>query len=354
LIFGLVMAVCGCSLLLKTGVMKGRSEYLEAGSLTRTDIPSGLHSPQFDDLMAIPVVIDSRGLAGRKFELEIPEPLSTTYGIDRIVIKRLGDDRWIFLDASPATVWPRIEEFWSSQNLELSVSDPARGVMESAWTPSQLGDAPSIFESMVAGSQPAVLENKFRLRVIPGVRTSSTEVHLTHKIALLGDHETPRWDTGSDNRELEGEVLSRIARHLGESINESLSVSLVATGIQASRSELIPDPSEPRLTYNLSWDRAWATVNSALKTAEIDVEDLDRSNGRFYVYYDERVGRDPGFLLRLLMPKRAGGAEHRYTIQLKETEDENPVQVTVRKDEESLADPLFAERLLKIIKEFST
>jgi hypothetical protein len=39
---------------------------------------------------------------------------------------------------------------------------------------------------------------------------------------------------------------------------------------------------------------------------------------------------------------------------LKETEDENPVQVTVRKDEESLADPLFAERLLKIIKEFST
>ena len=81
---------------------------LEEGRTQQIEIPEGLDRPQFVDLMPIPEIEDPRGLAGTKFELRPPEPLSTRYGVDQIVIKRLDGDQWVFLDIPPAVVWPTI------------------------------------------------------------------------------------------------------------------------------------------------------------------------------------------------------------------------------------------------------
>jgi hypothetical protein len=75
----------------------GASEdaYLQAGSVSRTKIPESLDEPIYDDAMAIPPIDDARGIAGQKLELGLPEALSTAFGVEQIVIKRIGDNRWV-------------------------------------------------------------------------------------------------------------------------------------------------------------------------------------------------------------------------------------------------------------------
>ena len=78
LISGLSLALSGCF-----GIFRDReNDYLEAEDLPRTEVPAELDTPAFDDLMVIPEVIDSRGIARKEFELPLPEPLNTSFGVD--------------------------------------------------------------------------------------------------------------------------------------------------------------------------------------------------------------------------------------------------------------------------------
>ena len=98
----------------------GKSEEqkrLETGSSAPTQVPEHLDQPRFVDAMPIPEVVDYRGLADQEVELRLPDALSTTFGVDQVVIRRLGDDRWVFLDLPVATIWPQVVLFWEEHHL---------------------------------------------------------------------------------------------------------------------------------------------------------------------------------------------------------------------------------------------
>ncbi|MFN3238437.1 MAG: outer membrane protein assembly factor BamC [Pseudomonadales bacterium] len=107
------------------------------------------------------------------------------------------------------------------------------------------------------------------------------------------------------------------------------------------------------MLYKLDFDRAWATVGSALDVARLEVEDLDRSAQTYFVYYSEVDEREPGFLGRFFSDdeeqERLGS---RYQVRLDDRPD--AVQVSILNSDSTPADALIAERLLKIIKESST
>lgn len=352
------LLVSGCSWL---GAYDRREKYLEAESIERVEIPATLDKPEFRDLMSIPEVEDSRGISGRKLEVGLPEALGG-FGVDQIVIKKLGDSRWVFLDAPPATVWPKVKRFWEVNNFLVETADPRRGILETRWLVSEQGSTDEIFEDIKDGrslAQEPEIRHKFRLRVEPGIRAGSSEIFIEHKQQLLGAPYRSvevKWETGSDSPELEDKMLTSLAYYLGETINQRQSVSLLAGGIRGTRTELVPDDRKPVLKYMLPFNRAWATVGAALEDARIDVEDLDRSAAIYYVYYDDSQTNEPGFLSRLFSRDEenvAAGQQNRYLVHV-ESAAENEVHVTVQKDENTPADALVAERLLKIIKEYST
>jgi outer membrane protein assembly factor BamC len=357
----------------------GASEdaYLQAGSVSRTKIPESLDEPIYDDAMAIPPIDDARGIAGQKLELGLPEALSTAFGVEQIVIKRIGDNRWVFIDTPPAAVWPRIRQFWEAHNLEVQTADPRRGIIESTWLASREGEADVVYQSLVSGvawADPgATVQNKFRLTIEPGIRNGSCEVFVEHKQVPLGApvrQDTANWNGGSDDELLENKVLTEMAYFLGENINQSITVSREAMNIRGTRAEIIPDKEKPILKYKLSFDRAWATVTDALENARISVDDLDRDSAIFYVLYDDTIKAEPGFFSKMFASddekdqkpgffgklfssdKDPVLAANRYLLMLEEHDKE--VFVTVRKDADTLADPFLAERLLKIIKEYSS
>jgi outer membrane protein assembly factor BamC len=350
--------------------------YLKAGSVPRTTIPETLDQPIYDDAMSIPAVDDARGIGGQRLELGLPEPLSTAFGVEQIVIKRIGDNRWVFIDTPPAAVWPRIRQFWEANNLEVQTADPRRGIIESTWLASREGDADTIYASLVSGvawADPgSTVQNKFRLTIEPGIRNGSCEVFIEHKQVALGApvrQDTANWNGGSDDELLENKVLSEMAYYLGENINRSIAVSREAMNIRGKRAEIIPDKEKPVLKYKLSFDRAWATVNDALDNARINVDDLDRDTAVFYVFYDDTIQQEPGFFGRMFggddgdrepgffgklfsSDETSAVPANKYLLFLEERERE--VYVTVKKDADTLADPFIAERLLKTIKEYSS
>jgi outer membrane protein assembly factor BamC len=293
----LASAVSGCSWL---GAGEARKK-LENGYSKYSEIPESLDTPTFVDSMPIPEVADRRGLAGQEFNVGLPDALSTSFGVEQIVIKKLGDDRWVFVDLPPATVWPKVVQFWEANDLLVEGADPSSGVLTSQWLTARNGSAEEILESLKAGNVFAntrgVTSHKFQVSVEPGIRSGSTEIYLAQREIPEGAPfrlDQVNWEGASDNPELEGKVLSAIAFYLGETVTQG-TISLVATGLQESKAELFPDIEKPILKYKLNFDRAWATVGDALENARVPVEDIDRESANYYVYYTSDHQAKPGF-----------------------------------------------------------
>ncbi len=352
----IALTVTSCSMF---GLVRDRKhDYLKAETVPRTKIPEDLDSPPFNDLMVIPDIVDARGISGKEFKVPVPDPLNTSFGIEKIVIKRLGDTRWVFLDAPPALVWSNLREFWESNNLTIAIADPSRGLIETKWLRSSGGDAEQIFDSLKQGNNSmGLIESRFQMRIEPGVRRGSSEIYLRYKQAVAGSRQDVQldWSDKSDDLQVEDTVLSAIAYYLGETINQSTTVSLLAGSItDESRAVLVPDRTRPVLKYKLDFNRAWATVGAALDNANINVEDLDRSSAIYFVYYKDSGEDKPGFIKRLFLDddELPVGVEDRYLVHLDQADD--GVNVTILKDPTTLASAPVAERILKIIKEHST
>ena len=329
-----------------------REKYLLAEIRPAVIIPEGLDQPPFIDALDIPDVIDPRGISGKPMELGLPETISTTFGVEQIVLKKLGDSRWIFLDSPPSNIWPKILRFFEDNNLQVQRADPTKGIIETIWLTSIEGDAEKVFAGLRSGvgwtDAEATVQNKFKVTI------DSSEVYLEHKrVPLNSPAANANWDGSSDDAMLENEVLTAIAYGLGETINEPV-FSIGATALQQRKAELVPDRLKPVLMYKLEFNRAWATVGNALENARIEVEDLDRASQIYYVHYDESANREPGFFSRLFSGNNKAKMrdEHRYLIHLDTRKGE--VLVTVLKDSTTPANAQLAERLLSIIKESST
>ena len=338
-------------------------KWLETESSDSTQIPVGLDQPKFNDLMPIPEIDDYRGLSGQTMEVGLPEALNTAFAVEQIVIRRLGDQRWVFLDLPTAVIWPQVVLFWEENDFPVAMLDPRNGTLETEWLIGTFGNPDEIYESLKNGSawsfQPSAQQYKFRIKLEPGVRNGSTELFIEQKQRRLGGQLEASWGKGSDNPELEGKLLSVMAYYLGDRMVEGPKVSLLAAGLQESKANLVTQPSGMVLSYKLDLDRAWATVGAALEDARVAVDDLDRRSRVYYVTYSSSHDPDPGFFSRLLgrrSNKIQEGERYSFLVQLEDREEE--VLVTIgandQPEEDATRNLILRERLLKLIKEYST
>lgn len=356
----MMRGVCIALLMLSAGCgfsnFDRNEQYLSAGSIEQVRIPEELDEPDFVDLRVIPEVSDPRGIAGRSVEIKVPEALTGSGLVDSIVVRRLGDAQWLFLDSPPATVWPKIRGFWAQLGIGMDEVNPGLGIMESSWVSGRDGDPEEVYNGIRnrAGGQ---VQHKFQLRLERGIRNGSTEVYLEHHRQDVEGGLLPVWDRASTDVELEHEFLKQLAFFLGDNINTDYTVSLGAAGLATEdRAVLIPDSQTPVLRYRLSFSRAWVTVGQALENADVDVADLDRDSAVYYVRYDPEGRRNPNMVQRafrrLSRKKTVDDPSHEYMVYL-QTQGED-VDVMVLSDVSTYADALLAEQLLALIKEYSS
>ncbi len=147
-------------------------------------------------------------------------------------------------------------------------------------------------------------------------------------------------------------MTQTLAQHLVNN-SEFASVSLLAQGIgSASRVNLVRNADgEPVVKLSLPFERAWASVGSALKKADFDVVDLNRSEGLYYVaYHPEEDKEKPGFFSRMFgAGKKGKDAEaQNYLFNVERTDD--GVQIGIRKSAEQEVAEEQAKVLLERVK----
>ncbi|MFZ5654822.1 MAG: outer membrane protein assembly factor BamC [Pseudomonadota bacterium] len=319
----LAPALAGCGMFSDDGTFRDRSrDYLSAREYPVIRVPEGLDDEALGQLYAIPQV-SAPLLAGEERTLPRPQPLGTSLLEEDIRVQSLGDRRWVWINRSPAEVWPRVRNLLNTNNIVTDRSDAAAGVIETAWV--EFDDDP--------GNQ-----HRYRLRIEEGMQPDTSEIAVQHLVAPRGGR-APSWDEAAagDRRTLDmidfvasglagGDTLGSVSL-LAQSIGGGAKVEMVAAG-----------DAPPYLLIKMGYDRSWASVAYSVSREDFQLVDQDRGRGLFFVNLKTELEEDrPGFFARMLGAESGAGEQPvaaRYRIELKETQD--GVLVRVESEEAEL------------------
>ena len=272
LIIPMAASLSACSFLFgEDGVFPdNRDRYDEATELSEISVPADLSAEAIESNFPIPEVAGSLQLEVA-YEVPRPTPLTAGSAYDAVRIQRLGDQSWVLVSVPPGQLWPQVRAFLSATGIGVAATDPAAGLIETQWV--KLEDRP--------------LSTRFRFRVESGIQRNTAELYVLQQNRAPDDDD---WPAGSDDLELEGDMLRDVAQFIANSA-EAAPVSMIADRAMgdAGRIELEDAGSESRLRLLLPFNRAWASTNKGLTDAGFDIDDRNRSEGIYYVTF---VGQD--------------------------------------------------------------
>lgn len=285
-----------------------QGQYLEAQITPPMDIPAGLDSFTIDELYHIPA--EAPGERAMYVTPPAPKPIDTRIR-EGVVIQRFGDRAWIVIGATPGQVWPRLRDYWATENIQLAVEDAVAGTMETAWLPQE-------------GSE---VRHRYQVRVEPGLHAGNSEVYVRH---VRDEGTTPdgmpvAWPDESQNLDRETTVLASISLYLADrtDIYRASSVSMLAGSIEVTGKARIDDSraGDTRIALRLDMGRAWSQVGQALNNADIEVLATEREAGYYRVLFSGEEGQDePGFLRRVFTRDSNQAAAREYNVHVTETE----------------------------------
>lgn len=261
-------------------------DYLSAQPNAEMNIPEGVEAPQFEPLYPIPEIqaLDEFGDPQSLENYEIPRP-NTRSGDDEsaaVTIQRLGEQRWIFLNASTSQVWPHVQSFLTEAQVDVWSSNAQAGLIETAWF--QYNDDKSVMA-------------RFRISLEKGLHPDSTEIHITeYQQAMGGDPNAPQpWPETSSDSAREEWMVDKMATHLAGSVSNA-SASLLGQNIGGEvKAQFVSGAPEPTLRLNLNRARAWAAMINASKLDGFVPWDRSLEKGVIYAGYNEDQYKKRGF-----------------------------------------------------------
>lgn len=269
-----LVGLSGCGTLFgDEGYFRDRGDdYLKAKSMPPMQVPENVDPNVLGQLYVIPDIQQAEYEYPREFVAPRPEALSSNVYSENVKIQKLGENRWIFINASPSEVWPRVRNFLNANGLQVSRTDAPRGVIETAWL--SFKDDPDT-------------RDKYLLRIEQGIQPDSAEIHVTH-LSVPRESELPaqvNWPTQSSSAERESWMVDELAVNLAAEIG-SASASLLAQTIGGEEKiSIAAKAGEPVLRMELQMIRAWATLNHALQQEGLQIIDEDSDAQIYYVQY---------------------------------------------------------------------
>lgn len=281
-VLGVLLWLAGCA---GSGEKSDGPVYAQAKSLPPLEVPPDLSAPGFDDSYAVPTA-DGR-YSARQLERVAPEARTQTGVLPRtpgIEVQRVGDLRWLIVDASPEALWPKLHQFWESQGLNLAVDDPRAAVMQTEWAESRAGVERS-WRRFLGALYDAGQRDMYRLRLERG-EDGKTLIFLTHRGArdVAVDDTIVRWELAPPDPEVEAIMQTRLMVFLGAGA-EQAEQAIAQAPSSAIGTELIREGDRPVLVVEDRFPRTWRRVGMTLDRLSLVVDDQDRSAGVYYVTY---------------------------------------------------------------------
>lgn len=343
------------------------------------EIPPDLTAARFDDALDIPPIggtTYSEYTGGRAQRQRVAQSGDVLPEIPNVELKRSDAERWLEVQATPQQVWPKVVSFWREQGILLVEQDPTVGVMRTDWLDNRAEIRRDFVTRMISkvaeGVYATSTRDQYSLRIEPGQRSGTTDIHLTHRgmeeklvTNAIGDGSSTIWEPSGSDPNKAAEMLRRLMVYLGASQQGGASVAAqtgegTSGGTPASslapvsaKARLVTEAGVPVLVIAEDARRAWRSVGYALQRAGFAVEDRDMSRGVFYVRY---VGEDvdsankPSMLSRMAFWRREKvDAVKQYQVIVQGGEAESRATVL---DEASAPAPVeTAQRILSLMQE---
>lgn len=379
------VGLTGCGYLFgDEGYFRDRgSDYQTSVIEPRMTVPAELQSKPIGDLLPVPGRISAGGTG--KFEVPRPQGLHIGADASDVSLQQNGSERWLLAQQGPAGIWPQVRQFLSEYGVAVAHESATLGEIETDWLAFDRDASNALMrrlqpameatgrrsadqEQRIPDRTPDVLpdtsgrglqetgvrvsgqEQRFRLRVEPGVQSGTSEIKVLHMQRSQGSQHSD-WPTSSDNANLERALLAEMEGYLNQADRlDSVVLSTAGAAPSAARSSLDQDGAgNPVLTINADFNRAWAAVGQALASADIQVDDLNRSGGVYYLNAGQSADGDkPGFFGRLFGRGKADESALQRT-QVRLTPVGSRVQVTVEDSIDTSSDPTQARALLSRI-----
>jgi outer membrane protein assembly factor BamC len=313
------------------------------------EVPPDLSSSSISDTLVIP---GEAGMGSATYS-DFANRDMTTSGyarssgvipkLENVQVKRDGNKRWLVIQAGPDDVWARTVDFWQENGILMTEQDPSIGVMVTDWIENR-ADIKSDFitdtvRKVFDGAYAAATRDQFRVRIERGAEEGSVELFLTHRgmqeeliTSANSANERPVWVPRETDHGLEAEMLRRLMVHMGVA-NQKASRSLARKGVSAkSRSQLNRAANQVSLTVKDEIARAWRLTGVALDRVGFAVEDRNRSDGVYFVRYNDPMKdtEDPGLLSKLAFWKdddKDIDKENRYQVKLTPSGDTTEIVI---------------------------
>ena len=241
---------------------------------------------------------------------------------DGLKIIKSGAMRWLLVKKDPDTLWPHVQDFWEDMGFNVKIANKRTGVIETEWI--KTSELKS--NEGVASKLDAWLDNmsgfadrrKFRTRLELGSQSGTTEIFLSHRSSNSGSNEHKRIlaerqsgynpesiyaiesykaegetkdaevkiddDTKIDDYEINSEILRRLMVKLGSTDFEAK--EKIQSPQKIIKAELVNSEEGYFVKMNDPYDRAWRRLALALDIIGFVTEDRNRSEGIFYVKYN--------------------------------------------------------------------
>ena len=335
------------------------------------EIPPNLTRSSIEDSLVIP---DAGGKGSKTYSEYVGERTrqrgATATGgevlpkVEKVSVKREGNDRWLEVEAAPQLVWPRVIAFWRQQGIPLVEQDPAVGVMKTDWLENRADIQRDIItrtlSKVASGLYSSGTRDQYRVRLEPGTKAGTTDLYLTHRGMqeklvkdMAGVEKGTFWEPRPTDPGLEAEMLRRLMVYLGAADKQTLQ-AVAEKPEQRGRAELLKQrDGTSALVIEEDFARAWRLVGVSLDRVGFAVEDRDRSAGIYYVRYDDPNKDQPkkeGFLSKL----KFWGDEKVDTVsryQVKLASEGNRTTVKVLNDAGVQENSTTATRILTLLQE---
>ena len=272
----LVLSLYSCGWIIKDH----RFDYLKEEQIEPLKIPEDETVRPIVDFYPVPLIEDRSNL-NESYEVPLPPQVFSSGSTNEIRMHKLGELRWLYVEALPSTVWPLMKDFWSTSKYGLFFDDPNTGIIQS--------------EVIILESTNTRLE----MKIEHGIRQASSEIFLTH----LKEDKSNSWIKVPIEDNIEDKVLRRVLDFLSETPYTG-GTSLVALNLNLGQKAVLRQSDEGTsfIEMDLEFARAWAAVDRALKEALIVVNDLNREEGVFFVTFSQK--EETGFVKGLFTRNR--------------------------------------------------
>lgn len=319
----LVLAACA-----SPGKSAGRIDYQkEAVTLPPLEVPPPLQVPaEGPEALTLP---------------QSPDTEAALLPVVRNVrMERVGDMRWLVVQNPPEEIWEPVHTFLEQQGLEIAREDARVGLLETQWAENRADIPEGFIRGLISRVAPklyaAHTRDRYRLRLERGVEPGTTEIFLTHYGVEQVEHgESLVWQPRPSDPELSAELLARLMLALGAP--EAQVEAARELPAPAARARLEGDA----VVMNEGFIRAWRRVGIALDRIGLIVEDLDRSQGIYWVKVSEQAEKK-SWLSSLFSTKQAD-AETSFRVRV--AGDDNRSRVTL----EAEADKPLSEALRRSV-----